>query len=96
MTGGDYSAAEIVLGVMGGSCNLQLHIAPLTGTGGLGDPLLLTFTPCVGYSHTVEYQSALNPGAPWTALPGAPHNTGSLTVTNLGAQRFFRVRASTP
>jgi hypothetical protein len=91
LTGGDYSAAVLQLQVVA-ECDLNLQISPVNG-GGPGQTLLLTFTPCAGYNHTVEARSTLNGGS-WQALPGTPHNSGSVTVTNATSTRFFRVAAS--
>lgn len=96
-TGGDYSSAFVDLTVTGSStCSLQLLAAPLAGGGGPGRTYQLTFTPCSGRTHTVEYRAALGDVPGWIALPGAPHNSGSVTVTNSTIYRFFRVRASLP
>jgi hypothetical protein len=89
LTGGDYGAATASLEVVQ-SCAVTLHIQPQNG-GGPGQPLLLTFTPCPGFNHTVQFVNQLTTGANWQALPGAPHNSGSVTVTNTGPIRFFRV-----
>lgn len=95
--GGDYTLAFADLTVTtSASCNPQLRVVRLAGGGGSGGTLQLTFTPCAGRNHTVEFRNALGDVAGWQALPGAPHNSGSVTVTNLTAQRFFRVRASAP
>src|SRR5438477_1802605 len=94
LTGGDYSAANADLRVISEACAIQLQIAPLTGIGGPGQRLLLSFTPCPGFNHTVEYRDALNDVAGWRALPAAPHNSGSVTVTNSTSQRFYRVNTT--
>jgi hypothetical protein len=92
LTGGDYTAAFADLQIIqGGACAPNLQITPLNGGAGA----LLTFTPCPGRTHTVEYQDILGV-AGWQPLPGAPHNSGSVTVANVGARRFFRVKATTP
>ena len=93
--GGDYSAALVNLNVITSApCTPQLHVTDLSpGPGGF---LLLTFTPCPSRNNTVESRSSLSNGVPWQALPGAPHNSGSVTVTNSSSPRFFRVRASLP
>ena len=96
LTGGDYSAANADLRVLSEACAIQLQIAPLTGIGGPGQRLLLSFTPCPGFNHTVEYRDALNDVAGWRALPAAPHNSGSVTVTNSTSQRFYRVNTTSP
>ena len=93
-TGGDYSAAFGDLTVLG-ECHPQLSLTPLNGVGATAR-WSLTFTPCAGYNHTVESVDQLGGTAGWQALPGAPHNSGSLTVSNAVSQRFYRVRTTTP
>ena len=96
-TGGDYSVAFVDLTVTGSSaCTPQLLVTPLANGGGPGGTLQLTFTPCAGRNHTVEYRAALDDVPGWIALPNAPHNSGSVLVTNSVNYRFFRVRASLP
>ena len=91
LSGGDYSVAATNLQVVA-SCQTTLHIALVSG-GGLGKPLLLTFTPCAGFNQTVESRDNVKTGS-WSALPGAPHNSGSLYATNSTATKFFRVVSS--
>jgi hypothetical protein len=91
LTGGDYSAAAINLEVIA-PCELFLQITRVSG-GGPGQPLLLTFPTCAGYDHTVQTRNSAGSGG-WVALPGGPHNSGSLFVTNTSSARFFRVMAS--
>jgi len=88
-TGGDYAIANVDLTVTPG-CNIQLQIQRI-GAGGPGGRLQLQFTPCAGRNHTVEARFPIESGT-WQALPGAPHNSGSVTVTNTLARRVFRVR----
>ena len=96
-TGGDYSVAFVDLTVTGSSaCTPQLLVTPLANGGGPGGTLQLTFTPCAGRNHTVEYRAALDDVPGWIALPNAPHNSGSVLVTNSVNYRFVRVRASLP
>ena len=97
-TGGDYSAAFVDLTVIGSTQSpFSLQATPLAGNGGPGGSLKLTFTPSPGWTYTVESRTALGDKTGWQALPGAPHNSGSVTVTNnTGTTRFFRVRASSP
>jgi len=87
-TGGNYSAANIDLTVVEG-CGVRLQVVP--GNFGPGQRLQLSFIPCPGFNHTVEYRDTLNDPLGWRALPGAPHNSGNVSVTNIGPQRFFRV-----
>jgi len=95
LTGGDYSAANVDLRVGSApACAINLQLTPLGGNAGLGQRLLLSFVPCPGYDHTVQYRDALDDAAGWRSLSGAPHNSGSLTVTNAASQRFYRVSTS--
>jgi hypothetical protein len=93
-TGGDYSAAFGDLTVSGG-CDLRLSLTRLSGSGPTA-AWSLGFTPCPGFTHTVESTDQPGLGAVWQPLPGAPHNSGSLTVSNVVTARFFRVRAVRP
>jgi hypothetical protein len=93
LLGGNYTAAQVDLQVA--PCTIALGIARVNG-GGPGGQLRLTFTPCPGLNHTVQFQENFDPAALWQALPGGPHNTGSLTITNTAARRFFRVAAAGP
>ena len=96
-TGGSYTAAFVDLTVTGTSgCTPKLQVTRLTGGGGPGSTFQLSFTPCPGRNHTVEYRAALGDAPGWLALPGAPHNLGSVTITNATSLRYFRVRASQP
>lgn len=97
-SGANYALAFADLEVQPGSlppCNLNLSITPLLLNGQPGGTLRLNFSPCPGYNHIVEESADLSPGG-WTALPGAPHNTGVLTVINNRPNRSYRVRAVAP
>ena len=83
-TGGDYSLAHADLVVSCG--NVRLGIQHAGGTS-----LLLRFTPCDEMDHTIEFRNSLESGQ-WQPLPGAPHNSGSITVTNVLSRQFFRLR----
>jgi hypothetical protein len=97
LLGGDYTAAFVDLTVTNSSpCAIQLQVTPLANGGGPNGTLRLTFAPCPGRTHTVEFRAGLDDVAGWQSLPGGPHNSGIVTVTNSVTQRFFRVRASTP
>jgi hypothetical protein len=88
-TGGDYSLAHADLVVIS-PCHVRLGIER-NSSPGLEGTSLLQFTPCTGANHTVEFRPLVDKG-PWQPLPGAPHNSGSITVTNTLAQKIFRVR----
>ena len=87
--GGDYALANVDLFVLP-RCSPPLQIHRLDSQS-FGGRLRLLFTPCAGRNHTVETHSTLT-SAPWQPLPGAPHNSGTLTVTNHQPRQFFRVR----
>jgi hypothetical protein len=93
VTGGDYSIASADLDVVESTCPILLQIAPV-GIAGPGQRLALTFTPCPGFNHTVEYRAALDDASGWHPLAGAPHNSGNVIATNSGPTQFFRVAAS--
>lgn len=95
--GGDYAVAFADLTVGSTApCVPQLQVTRVTGGGGPNGTLQLSFTPCPGMNHTVEVRGALGDATGWLPLPGAPHNTGSVTVTNSVTQRFYRVRVAQP
>lgn len=97
-TGGDYSAAVADLTVIGSAppSTLRLKIARLANNGRPGGTLQLTFTPSAGYTYTVESLAAFGKTNSWQALPGAPHNSGTVIVTNTGRASFYRVHATLP
>lgn len=83
-TGGDYNLARADLVVFSPCGRLGIQRAG-------GTSLLLRFTPCDEMDHTVEFSTSLQADQ-WQPLPGAPHNSGSMTVTNVLSRQFFRVR----
>jgi hypothetical protein len=90
--GGDYSQATANLTVGAGSC--QPSLTPLLNVQASGaKQLVLNFTVCAGKTHTVEATDDLaHPN--WQALPGAPHNSGSITDAVGTGKRFYRVRVN--
>ena len=91
--GGTYTAAFADLQVTGGNiCAPVLQIALLPG----GTQARLTFTPCIGRTHTLESLSVIDGLAAWQTVAGAPHNSGNVVVNVAGAQRFYRLRISNP
>lgn len=95
--GGDYATTFVDLTVTGSLvCAPRLAVTRLTGAGGTESTYQLAFTPCPGRTHTVEYRAVLGDLPRWQSLPGAPHNSGIVTVANSYNQRYFRVRASLP
>jgi hypothetical protein len=89
LTGGDYAIATADLTVTPG-CNIHLQVQRVGG-GGSNQRLQLQFTPCAGRNHTVESRFPIESGA-WLPVAGAPHNSGSVTVTNNRPRQIFRVR----
>jgi hypothetical protein len=90
--GGDYSAAAADLEVPSPNLETQLLIASLPLAAGQGVRLTITFPTAAGHDYTVEARNTLAASSPWQALPGAPHNSGSVTDTNSLQQRFYRLR----
>jgi len=70
--------------------NVNIGIDQLTQPGGM----LLTYPTFSNLDHTVEYRNELSPTGAWRPMPGNPHNTGTLTDTNLPPQRYYRLRIS--
>ena len=96
-TGGDYTAAFADLTVTSSiPCALNLTVIRLAGSGGPGGTFQLSFSPCPNYTHTVQSRAALGDLAGWQPLPGAPHNSGVVLVTNTGPEQFYRVHATSP
>lgn len=85
-SGGDYTIALDELEVLE-DCKLRVLIGRPTS-----DTVELTFTPCVGFTHTVEWKTELNNEIIWQPLPNAPHDSGKVTVPNPLTDRFYRVR----
>jgi len=92
-TGGDYTAAFADLTVVGDCTAPQISVTPLDGSG-LTARWTLRFTPCSGFNHFVESVDQLQTNAVWQALPGAPHNSGSVIISNSVPKRFYRVRVN--
>jgi hypothetical protein len=97
LTGGDYSGSAVALQVIQGqSCTLMLQASRGAG-GGPGLPLDLSFVPCAGFDHALEFTDALGTfgsNTVWQALPEAPHNSGMVAVTNSAPIQFYRVMAT--
>jgi hypothetical protein len=92
LIGGVYDAATAVLQVTAPLCTPALSAAYSRLSPGT-NRISLTFVPCPGHTNVVEYRDSLVAGA-WQALPGAPHNSGSVTDTNSVTARFYHVRIS--
>jgi hypothetical protein len=89
-SGGFYSRATATLEVIPATeCKLKLIIRRL-------DPqkLELSFTPCAGSTHIVEFRTDLGSKGSWQSLPNAPHNSGLVVLPNPSSPQFFRVRAT--
>ena len=61
---------------------------------GRGGRMIAAVEAMGDYDYTLEARNDLSVTGAWQALAGAPHNLGSLTVTNTGPPRFFRLRAN--
>jgi hypothetical protein len=73
-----------------GACVPRLSLTRQPATGGR-HAITLSFTPCPGKTHVVEFRDSLSVGS-WQPLPGAPHNLGTATETTSVRMRFYRVR----
>jgi hypothetical protein len=93
LIGGDYGAAAAQLEVVGSNSVIRASIAYQKV--GAQERLTISYPACPAFDYTVQFQSALGL-SPWQALSGAPHNSGSVTLTNPPAPRFFRVCATVP
>lgn len=94
LIGGDYSAAAATLVVRadgGDEVVANLVTAPLPG--GQGVRSTITFNLLAGRNHVVEFRDSLVAGAGWQALPGAPHNSGTVVDDSTAGTRFYRVKA---
>jgi hypothetical protein len=92
LIGGVYDAATVQLQVTAPLCTPTLsatysRLAPGTNR------VNLTFVACPNGTNVVEFRDSLVSGA-WQALPGAPHNSGSVTDTNSVVTRFYRVHVT--
>ena len=52
----------------------------------------LTYPITAGFNYTIESRTLLAAGT-WQPLPGGPHNSGNVILTNAAVQQFFRVGA---
>ena len=59
---------------------------------GIGSQVKLTYPVQPGKNYTVEYRGDLGPVDSWQPLPNGPHNSGSVSETNLVNQRYYHVR----
>jgi hypothetical protein len=91
LVGGDYSAAGVTLRVSGSATPvLRIHAVPSPDRQSV--QATLTFTPTAGTDYFVEYRDALGTGTGWQTLPGAPHNSGTVTDNATASHRFYRLR----
>jgi hypothetical protein len=84
LVGGVYSVASIDLNVVGGGPRVSIA-RPASGQA------TISFAVVAGQNYFVESSGTLAPGS-WVTLPNGPHNGGSVTDTNVVAQRFYRLR----
>lgn len=85
LTGGNYTAASVVVKVVPVSEAIQLGIS--RDAGGVVE---LDFTPIDGFDHTVMFSDDMSPGS-WLPLPG-DHNSGVATDLTVGVpRRFYRL-----
>jgi hypothetical protein len=93
-SGGDYLSATIDLEIVepaATSCQPTLAVKFLSSAPAQRS-VVISFDLCPGANHVVEFTPAIGPA--WQPLPGAPHNSGSVTNQLSGAAQFYRVRIS--
>jgi hypothetical protein len=93
LAGGNYDAATVAVEISNGAvvCTSSMVIA--RSAAGLGPSgVTLTFAPCVGKNHVVEFTDALRTS--WEPLTGAPHNSGAVNDGLSALTRFYRLRIS--
>jgi hypothetical protein len=95
LLGADYSVAKTDLRVAE-TAGLRLTAAVSPLPAGQGQKVTLTFPASAGHTYTVEGRNGFEAGTAWLALPGAPHNSGSVTDIFTSARRFYRVKIETP
>jgi len=71
---------------------LALNISLVKPPGQQVGEVRLTFPTASGFDYAVEYRDDLGPQGSWQILPGAPHNSGEVTDTNLAQERFYRLK----
>jgi hypothetical protein len=91
--GGDYSAANVTLEVVAGPVGGTNQISLIRAQPG---QFTISFPLTTGRDHFVESRDNLGTNGIWQTIAGGPHNSGSLTVSNNVALRFFRLRVVTP
>jgi hypothetical protein len=89
LTGGNYSAAQVVLTVAPGAPKGPLSISVTNASGGARG-VTLTFPPPSGVNVTVQFRDQLA-GVPWQPVAGAPHNLGAAFDLTTSPTRFYRV-----
>jgi hypothetical protein len=90
--GGDYSAASADLEVVSAAIHqVSLQITLVSGAAGQTQ-VNIQFPTQANADQFVEYTTALGPGANWQSLPGAPHNSGTITDTLSDPKRYYRLR----
>jgi hypothetical protein len=72
--------------------DVRLTIDHSTLPEGQGERITLSYPVLPSRTYTVEFRDTLDASVTWQPLPGAPHNTGVVTETNILTQRFYRVR----
>ena len=95
MIGGVYDAATATLTVLEPAttdCDRpQINVAQSSISPGV-KRVTLTFGACSSRNNFVEFADRISPAPNWTALPNAPHNSGSAVDTNSVPVRFYRIR----
>lgn len=86
--GGGYTAAEVALTV---APITQLSIAVTPIAGGRTNRVVLNFSTQSGLNYRVQAADGVGLTNVWQTLPGSPHNSGTVTLTNSASRQFYRV-----
>jgi hypothetical protein len=93
-TGGEYRQAQATLNVgTDASPTIKASLMHTKGPAGQNQ-VTISFPTVPSRTYTVEFRENLSATAGWQALPGAPHNSGTVRETNSVPSRFYRIRAN--
>lgn len=70
--------------------------APVLAVSRENGVLRIEFETIPGWDYVLESSNRVAPTALWSALPGAPHNSGMVEVAPAAGPRFFRLTVTRP
>lgn len=94
LLGGDYASALAELDVNEDVRLPSLGIKVTPARPGQSMVVTLNFLPWAGRAHVVEFRDLLLQGSDWRPVAGAPHNSGVVTDSPEGLQRYYRLQVS--